>query len=858
MNPLRDLAASIDIPRVRTRYAVVPLGIAVVGSMLSLGGAFAPTVPIFAAMAAVAFAITGADVRALRHDPMRWLFVLLIGVALFQIAPLPPGLLRVLDRTSEEASRLAWEPWRMSRAATWRSLHRDPGNGMADVTYLLGLAAAYFAAVHAARRDALERVYGICSGSALACAFIGIAHLATGQDHLFGFYRPTQAAPPVLSPLLNGNHLAALMGAGAILWLGAALNTEKPFLRLLHGISAIFCGAVCALTLSRGGVACAVGGVVLLLALDSRSEGQGERDRRARRKPTLQTSIGYAIAGLIFAAGAWVAASSLHREYAQGDTSKLTLLRGAVALLRGHELLGYGSGAMPVVGAAGSSLDPERTFLRAESLPIDLALSVGVFVTLAVLYFGVRAFKRWLPPAGAPTTALAAWAALVSIVAHDLVDFSLYLGGVGYFAASLAGLLSGWYVREWRRALPRSDALLRWPAAVIVVLVVMLAPTAMRSSLERERDTLERSLRSVPGSFASDAARAAVALHPGDPYLPLLLGTYAVAEGHPTALRFVARSMELAPNWAQPRLLLARILALGNRRGQALVELRAVLERTNAHPGPCARAALSLRPLPTREELDRVAPRHLGGVAFLNGMAAWAPDAAYAQMADELLLERNEGFLPALQRRAEAARSRNDLEGSFQACMRMERTHPEDAAGAVCRAEVQRARGDHDGALRSLERALVRARDRFPVHRARAQLFAMRGDTAAMRRETAMMQETAGAAVERLTEAHALRGELETQLGNLRGAYAAYEVAESLAVPEHPYSYPMAVLASRMGDRQAIEVHCGFLMEREPVPLSVRQLCDPAAARRSAVADGGTESVADGGQLMIPDAAAAP
>ncbi len=843
---MRPLLDSIEVPRLRTRYAVPVLGVVIIGSMLALGGAWGPSIPMAAFLSAVALAVTGIDRHALRRDPMLWLFAVLFVVGAVQLVPLPPGLLRLLDSASDEVSRHAWDPWRMDRASAWRALHRDPGTGLSDLTYLLGLGAAYLASVHAARRDGLDNLYALCAWSALLASVLGFAHLSTGQELLYGFYRPAQAAPPVLSPLLNANHLSALTGVGVVLWLGTAIQSERVLAKVVHGAAAMLCGAIGALSLSRGGVAATVGGVVILFALDARTVGE---DRRPRSRPALQTFLGYAAAAATFAAGAWMASASLAREYATGDHSKLELFRRALGLLRGHELLGYGSGALPVVGATGTALDVERTFLRVESLPLDMMLSVGVVAALAAMYFAIRALRRVFPPADAPPMALAAWAALVSLIAHDMVDFALYQGAVGYVAAALFGILTGWYARGWRKPLPHAQNLLRVPAFTLVVVALALGVFSWRSGLESDRDAVERALQNSSRYFETPAARAAVARHPGDPYLPLVMGAYAVGEGNTAALRFVSRAMELSPHWAQPHLLLARVLVAGNRRAQALLELREVLARTASAPGPCSQLALRLRPIPTREELQTLAPRNWGGVAFLNGVAANAPDADYAAMADALLLERAADFAPALERRAYAARIGGDLALAGRYCEQIEGAQPTAPAGAVCLAEVLMERRDDEGALRVTERAMARVRDRYPLHRVRARIFARRNDLASMRRETASMQETAGADLQRLIQAHGLRGELEAAAGAPRAAYAAYEMAHSLAVPETPYALPMAILAQRMGDRQALEAQCATLLEREPVDPTARGLCDPVGARRAQArgSDDASVPTGDGG-----------
>jgi hypothetical protein len=116
---------------------------------------------------------------------------------------------------------------------------------------------------------------------------------------------------------------------------------------------------------------------------------------------------------------------------------------------------------------------------------------------------------------------------------------------------------------------------------------------------------------------------------------------------------------------------------------------------------------------------------------------------------------------------------------------------------------------------------------------ARARLFAGVRNASMMRREAALMQEAAGADLARLIESHGLRGELEAALGNDRAAYAAYEMADSLALPDHPYALPMAQIAYRLNDREALQTRCAMLLERDPTAEAALRLCDPVGARRA-------------------------
>jgi len=839
----RSLGSFIEIPKIRSRVAVWPLGLLVIGTPLLLGGALAWSVPLSALLATLALVISGVD-PARRRDPIVYAWVVLCTITALQLLPLPPFLLTLLDARSAEASARALEPWRIDRAHAWRPLHHDPGTGLSDLVYLLGLGAAYLASARAAGRDGLERLLAVIAVAPFAVAFLGLSHLLTDQDALYAFYRPRVGPLPILSPLLNTNHLAALTGAGAILWLGWALSSDKPVVRALRGCGAAICAAVCALSLSRGGVAATAGGVLLFLGLRARNEGDLHAPK-VRKIVSIETVAAVGLGGLILGLGWWVAAAGLSTEYLRGDVSKLDNFRRALGILRGHELLGVGSGALPVVVATSGRLSPEWTFLRVESLPLDLALSVGIPAALVSLWWVGRALRRWFPPGSAPPVAMAAWAALVSLLAHDLFDFSLFLGGTGYFAACLAGVCTAWASRRWRRPLPHTPSHRLLPLA-LVALVAVLGLRAAGSPLEAERDAVDLAVRTAPGYFRSPAAQAVCVRHPSDPYLRLALGAAAASEGDAMALRFVAASMRTAPDWAQPHLVLARILAATGRRSQSLVELREALHRSSALHGAGASFVLSLTPMPSVEALDRVAPQTVSGQVFLERVAEGSRSAAYIEALDAVILRRWPATLQALQRRAEGALAAGDPATARGFCARLRHEAPRNPAGYVCAARVMAATDNFDEALQTLQAAAARVNDAYPIHALRARYLGQRRQTEAMRQEMARMLESAGSELGRLVATHAQRAELEAALGNERGAYAAYELAHALTAPDQPYLLPMASLAARLRDRHALDAACTVLMERVPVPAEAAALCVRAGTQ-----DGGAPEGAGGPGLGV-------
>lgn len=825
----RRVSGFIELPRVRTRHAFPLIAGVLLVTPMMLGGALAASIPLSAAVAAAAFALTGVALETVRRDPLVRAWALLAVILGVQLVPLPPSLLALLDRDSAEASARALVALGEDRAGAWRPMHHDPGTGLSDLTYLLGLGAMYIACFTASMRDQLERIYTACASTALIASVVALSHLITDQDLLYGFYRPHQAAPPILSPLLNPNHLAALTGTGVILWTGSATDARNGLVRVLNGVAAVVCGAVCALTLSRGGVAATAGGVAVFLALNARGEGEEER-RRERSTVAAQTLTAAVVGTLVFGAGIFVAATSLRQEFLLGDTTKLDIIRRATGVLRGHALLGVGSGALPVVVSTAGRLDPAWTFLRVESLPIDLAIAFGIPAAAFAVYSVISALRRALPPGSAPPTAVAAWCALLTLAVHDLVDFSLFLGGTGYVAAAVAGVVSGGRARQWRRPLERLVGVRRWPGLVALAAVAAVGAVSWRSPLEAERDALERSLRADPGSFASPSTRAALRRHPSDAYLQLLAGSYAVARQDPAGLRFVARAMELSPQWHAPHLLLARVFVARGMRGQAKVELREALRRSAVHAYAVADVALRLSPPLDEAEMDHMAPTDPSGLVFLDFLATRAGTTPeVAAVADTIQLRRDPQALGALRRRAAAARGGGDEATGERLCARLATAHPRRAEGYTCRAEILAVRGDTGGALRLLDTALGRVDDRYDVHAARARLYARLRESGPMRREVAAMLESAGANLDRRILAHGLHGRLEMDIGNDTAAWEAFQAAESLALPEHPYLVEVVRLAARLNDRPALDAACSTLMEsRQPDP-SVASLCVRAA-----------------------------
>ena len=100
----------------------------------------------------LALVVCGVDLRSAAKDPWARVGALALALAVFQLVPLPPILLRALDPQGATLTAGALAAFGEDRAAAWRPLHMDPGTGLGFTMHLLGVFAAYLASRRLAYR----------------------------------------------------------------------------------------------------------------------------------------------------------------------------------------------------------------------------------------------------------------------------------------------------------------------------------------------------------------------------------------------------------------------------------------------------------------------------------------------------------------------------------------------------------------------------------------------------------------------------------------------------------------------------------------------------------------------------------
>jgi hypothetical protein len=817
----------------RTQNAPAILTALLFTAALYLGGAAAPAVPLCASLAILALAATGWNREALR-DRLVWAGLLVLGVMALQVIPLPPFLLKLLDARSEAISARALAPLRQDLSGAWRPLHLDPANGRAMLQYGVGLLAAYIATRKAVLRGHAPAIRLAAAWSSTGIAILALAHKLTGQTELFGLYRPREAAPELLAPLLNPNQLSAYTGVGAILWAGFALEGQ---FRSIAVPLAVLCGAVCAASTSRGGVGGAIVGLAVLAFLYAALQRRTSL-RRGGKEMSGAIQVGV-LSAMILAVGAYVGLTALVQDHRLGGSSKLRVMTELLRVTRDHRLTGTGVGGLYAAVSGSASPLAENTVSFAENMAVDLIIGVGPIAALAALGLAAQWLYRNRPRVrSSQPEDFSVFAALVSLIAHDQVDFALWLGASGYMAAVLAGLQSGHraYVPLARGEFRSEDKLTRLfrnrtRLGALIGVALSAAAGLFTARFTSETDRVRWQEQAQSAALDEQAMRRALVNHPGDPVLPLVGANIALRARDPRALRFVNRAIELAPAWSSTHILLAQVLAARGLRSQALLETRLAATLSARYHPAAARLLLAMQV--TDEELDRVVPAGTTGTELLRTLGAAAVNAPRGAVIDERLLARDPTDVSAWTRVAGRARSRGDRAAETRAWEEILRIRPTEAGGCLGLADMHLARTDDRAAVDDAERALGRCalgvREGYEYLRRTAILRARRGDTDGMRRAIDQLLERSGADADQRIAVFALRGQLELELRHESAALSAYELADSMSAPRHPYLASVIRIAHAMGDQGRVRNACMTLREDAELPSDVRPLCNGTA-----------------------------
>jgi len=559
----------------------------VIGSAQALGAVHLITLLIAAALGLSACALC----YRIRLVP-RWkvpgpavVLLALSAFSLLQAVPLPAGLVAKLAPASAEIWAGALAPLKQA-GPSYCSVSLDPGASVVEgLKWLLYAAAFTTAAVLGASRGAsVGALWVFVSGALVALSSLG--HRLLGASTVYGVYQPIgEFARETLGPLLNPNNLSGYLNVATFCGFGLLIMRRPPLPRWVIGLGlALQLGALLEAA-SRGGLGGFLLGLLALGPLIAWARRRGDVGL-ADRGQVLAIVLGVLAGGALLAGLGLSHAGS--NPLSDQNIEKLKLLPWLRPMVREHWLFGIGRGAFESVFPAFKFGQANVIYTHPENFVAQWISEWGVPVGLGgmlVLGWTLRPRELGL---GRESVAVGVTAALLALLAQNLVDLGLEVPAIPLAAATALGGCwggaRGSRIRTAEREVPRWPVRMAWGLAAISCVTFGLAAYFGRSSVGVERRRINEQveaadLRSQESrGFLRAQLRAAMLRHPAEPYFPRIGGYIAWRARDQNPLPWIDRALERGLTSGRTHYLLARVLATDSHVSQALLEGRFALE----------------------------------------------------------------------------------------------------------------------------------------------------------------------------------------------------------------------------------------------------------------------------------------
>jgi tetratricopeptide (TPR) repeat protein len=566
----------------------------VAAAALAAGTVHTTTLCAVAAALWIAVALIWWDAERTDFRPRLAATILLVtGVALttytaLQTVPMPIGWLTAIAPHNADVWSRSLTPLHEGGPG-WAPISLDPTATRIEVlkgiTYLLAFVAAWRIA---RTRDGIKFLSTalVVTGAVLAAS--ALLHPAFGAHKLYGIWKPSDEVLAFggkhVAPFINPNNLAAYLNVAFCLAFATTLAPEPHWPRPLVAAATVLLASTQVCVGSRGGVASMILGAVLVLVIS-----RAHRSTSARRH-----SGGISmIVALVFTAGvAMIALASSKQssnELFDSDLSKFGLFRQAIKMIPAYPIWGTGRGAFESTFPAFRESQGLPTFTHPENVVAQWLVEWGVPVGaggLVAIVFGLRPNTVL----ARSSTAAGAWAAIVAVAVQNLVDLGSEVPGLvlapvvcaAIVVGGTAGRSTRWLAERWGQ----SPRVLAMTAGVASLLGICGAATAIGGELAEDRDLLHDAAVGATTTKASihSMARAAMLRHPGEPYLPLMVGWRAAREHDDDPMAWIEATLERSRIDAPAHLVLARLLAKRSP-SQARLEYRLAVEQSSEFVG---------------------------------------------------------------------------------------------------------------------------------------------------------------------------------------------------------------------------------------------------------------------------------
>ncbi len=787
------------------------LGVAFVG--VAIGGIHTEALALSTGLFSAAFALSYLP-RSARPFRPKASATALVGVGIGLCAftalttlPLPAHVVSTLAPANGDVWARALRGFGEDGPA-WTTLSLDPTATRIEVLrgilYLLVFLTAHRFTQSQGGTELLERVV---VGVALFMAAASILHPVVGAEQVLGLYRPKNDYGHHIAPLLNANHLSGYLNIGLATGLGVLASSRSAQERLVVGGIVVFLVGVELYVASRGGVATMVLALVFVGVLHHRLK-KGQR-AGLRAAPVVVGAAVFVGIALLVVAGS----EQVRVELGSRDVSKLETIRQAFRLVPPHFLFGVGRGAFESVFAAHRTGEGFVTVTHPENVVAQWVTEWGVPVSVLAFAVIARALSpkellsRSRPPLGA-------YAALVGLAVHNLVDFSTELPGAMVLASICAAIVTGGSAdpsaKSGRPWWARHSRVMAFGCVGAAGLMLFQTLRGASGELYADQDlTGHLALdKNVPRSVFDKRIREASLRHPAEPYFPYVAALRGQALRDGPIIVWAARALERCPTYGPVHLVLARTF-YRSVPSQSRLEYRLAMQQQFSEGFEDEAPHL----VSDFDEAMELVPDNSMGPTALEALGRKLEDRlpATRSMVDEELLRRDPKSPWALQRLARdvlldlrqqaiwCTDRRACADRGIELAHRLRDVAPTTCEGHALNAELRAEAGFPRDAIRELEEASNRVDDRTSCLMRLVMLMDSTGLTAEVEPTIERVANAGCVSPSECADNYAFAGRVFVERGSPRRAIAYYRKAVDSAPEKEDSLQEYARLAGELG-----------------------------------------------------------
>lgn len=435
----------------------------------------------------------------------------LLVYSLMQLIPVPLFLLKFLSPKGyyfHMIESTGQRPLTMSIPDTFYSSVRI----IALMLFTFMMSRAVHCGSHKIRQMVLDTILYISSAVILVSAAVELLQI---EKWLYGTLRSSGF---LIEPIIvNPNHAAAYFGISGIIALVLALKNDFRRIRILYGAIFFIHTLAVISTVSKGGILAYLMSVIFLLLVQRKKEREKNSGKTGRT--LLIFTVLFALTTAFYSGYAL-----LEREFLDSGSDryleKAQNLKSVSGYFSDFYLTGSGTGSFSKVYPYYQS-NPERHFDQLENEPVQLVLETGVFFTILLLFFFIRALKN-----GGEKSVPGLSAVVFFVLLHNTVDFNLHNFSTLFPVTAVLVLIA------------KPVSLSGWKKKAVLLSIVILSFLTMLTVLtEKGRKWCGYALKSsyadliylYPADYSLPMKEAVLSMNSGDRAVSALSGQFISA-----------------------------------------------------------------------------------------------------------------------------------------------------------------------------------------------------------------------------------------------------------------------------------------------------------------------------------------